>query len=308
MAQGFSFDVRFHRLAPRLEPYFTALYSFDVKCEEGVEILDYLHPEWAVMRFCVVGSAPRASFVPGPRTLTVPFPVSGPSSRAIDFSLTSGKIWGLGLLPLGWARFCRAPASDLADTIVDGATHPAHALFQPLYALIEARADDGDDGEGVARALEAFLLEQDLAPVPAQGHIVACQDALRDPTVADVETLAERVGVSRRTLERICARYFGFAPKLLLRRQRFLRSLAAYMLGPKANWSKALDGQYYDQAHFVRDFRRFMGMSPTEYAEMPHPILDRIMAQRMVDHGVAPKTDLPPMVRYGGGEPEAPGL
>ena len=148
----------------------------------------------------------------------------------------------------------------------------------------------------------------DLSPVAAQEQILACQAALRDPAVASVEALVARVGVGRRSLERLCGRYFGFPPKMLLRRQRFLRSLATYMLGPKSNWSKALDGQYYDQAHFVRDFRRFMGMSPTEYAETPHPILDRIMGQRMADHGVEPQTDLPTVLRYGGQSRTAVGI
>jgi len=303
LAQDFFLDVRFHRLSPELEPYFTALYSFDVRCDPGAEIRDFLHPEWSTMRFFVRGSPPRASFVPEPSELTGPFPVSGPSSRAIDFSLTSARIWGLGLLPLGWARFCQTPACEIADKIVDGAKHPALAPFRQLYDLIDAYADDFD---AVARKVDSFLLDMDLSPVPAQEQILACQAALRDPAVAQVEALAARVGVSRRSLERLCARYFGFPPKMLLRRQRFLRSLATYMLGHKGNWSKALDGQYYDQAHFVREFRRFMGMSPTAYAEMPHPILDRIIAQRMADHGVGVQTDLPTMLRYGGPKPQTP--
>ena len=71
----------------------------------------------------------------------------------------------------------------------------------------------------------------------------------------------------------------------------------------RRSWSAALDGQYYDQAQFVRDFRAFMGMTPSEYAEMPHPILDRIIAQRMADQGAAPETDLPTVLRYGGPTP-----
>ena len=66
----------------------------------------------------------------------------------------------------------------------------------------------------------------------AEEKVVACQHALRDPEIADVEALSEAVGTGRRTLERLCGRYFGFPPKLLLRRQRFLRSLARFTLEP----------------------------------------------------------------------------
>jgi hypothetical protein len=86
----------------------------------------------------------------------------------------------------------------------------------------------------------------------------------------------------------------AFRPKLLLRRQRFLRSHAQFMLEARLRaWSAALDWQYYDQAQFVRDFRSFMGMTPSEYADTPHPILEKIMAQRIADQGAAPQTDLP---------------
>ena len=122
--------------------------------------------------------------------------------------------------------------------------------------------------------------------------------------MANVAALGKRLGVGDRSLERLCGRYFGFPPKLLLRRQRFLRSLAQFMLDPRRTWSKALDGQYYDQAQFVRDFRSFMGMTPSEYADTPHPILEKIMAQRMADQGAAPQTDLPTVLRYTA-DPEA---
>ncbi len=293
MAQDFSFDIRYYRLAAELEPYFSVLYSFDLRCDEESEITDHLPPEWSAMLLYLGGTSPRASVVPEPLRRRSSFPIRGPSSRAITMSLSAARVWGLSLLPLGWARFCRAPAHELADQVVDGAQHPAFALFRPLHSLVE-EADKNP--ATVPDVVNAFLLAQDRSPVPAQAQILACQQALSDPSVGDVETLASRVGVGRRTLERLCARYFGFSPKLLLRRQRFLRSLAAYMLGPRENWSRALDGQYYDQAHFVRDFRRFMGISPTEYAERPHPVLDRIMARWMTDQGVAPRADPPIML------------
>jgi AraC-like DNA-binding protein len=89
-----------------------------------------------------------------------------------------------------------------------------------------------------------------------------------------------RVGASQRTIERICHRAFGFSPKLLLRRQRFMRSLSQFMLDPTLKWIGAIDWQYHDQAQFVRDFREFMGMSPREYANTPHPVLEKFIQMR----------------------------
>jgi len=86
-------------------------------------------------------------------------------------------------------------------------------------------------------------------------------------------------------LERLCRRHFGFPPSLLLRRQRFMRSLSQYMLDPELTWIGAIDSHYHDQAQFVRDFHRFMGMSPRTYAALPHPVLAGVMRARMVAAG-----------------------
>ena len=59
-----------------------------------------------------------------------------------------------------------------------------------------------------------------------------------------------------------------------------MRSLAAFMLLDGGSWSGVLDDHYHDQAHFVRDFRAFMTMSPTEYGGLDHPILRAFMTER----------------------------
>ena len=99
--------------------------------------------------------------------------------------------------------------------------------------------------------------------------------------------LADRLGISARSLERLSLRAFGFSPKLLLRRQRFLRSLAQFMLDPSLKWISTLDWHYVDQAHFVRDFQRFMTMRPSQYAAQDHPVLRSAARARAVATGVA---------------------
>ena len=107
--------------------------------------------------------------------------------------------------------------------------------------------------------------------------------------------LSERAGIPAYTLERLCRRHFGFAPQLLLRRQRFMRSLAQFMLDPSLKWIGAMDGHYHDQAQFARDFHRFMGMGPREYSSRPHPILAEVMRARFEEAGAAVQALHPPL-------------
>ena len=294
MSAEFSIDVRFYRLSESLQPYFTALYATTVDCGPGALVTDSLHPEWAALRF-TEGPSPIACVGPGEMVPQWPFVANGPTSKSIQFGVTRSRVWGLGLQPGGWSKFVGQPARGLSDRTVDGSTHAAFALFAPILEIVNSAAGDGDR---IAAGINQFLMQHASRPVPNEAQIMACQEALRDPDIANVAELGEALGMGERSLERLCGRYFGFPPKLLLRRQRFLRSLAQFMLDPQhRTWSEALDEQYYDQAQFVRDFRSFMGITPSEYAEAPHPILEKIMAQRMADQGAAPQTDLPTVQR-----------
>jgi len=105
-----------------------------------------------------------------------------------------------------------------------------------------------------------------------------------------VAALADASGMSTRTLERVCRRYFGFAPKLLMRRQRFMRSLTAFMLREGSRWTEAMDRDYHDQAQFTREFRQFMTMNPSDYAALDHPILSAFMEARAKIWGSAAQT------------------
>lgn len=285
---GHGVELRFASPPEALRPYVTAFYRTDVICSPRAPWLeDLLHPEWANLRFLSAGRA-RSVIGPGEARTCPDFTVTGPTSRAMRFRVGSGHSWGIGLLPLGWARLLAAPASDYADRFVDGLADPVFAAFRPLAAALAA-----SDG---TRASELALIETHLTEIlaaagpadPAQeAAIMALNAALLDPDMLTVADIAAQLGVTARSVERLSRRVFGFPPKLLLRRQRFLRSLARFMLDPSRRWMDSLDCNYHDQSHFVRDFRRFMGMCPTEYARADKPLMMAAAQARAATMGAA---------------------
>ena len=283
-ASGSSVTLRFTLSSAVLRPYVTTYYSSDAVCSPREPWLeDYLHPEWANLRFL---RATRAQSVIGsgePQPCPA-FAVTGPTSRAARFRLQSGRCWGIGLLPAGWAALFAAQAGDYADRIADGLADPAFAAFAPLArALAES---DGDNAAELA-LIEAHVEALFANAAPPDPAIATLTEALLDPELVSVAQLAGLMGMNVRALERLSCRAFGFPPKLLLRRQRFLRSLARFMLDPSLGWLGSLDCQYHDQSHFVRDFRRFMGMSPSAYAKIDKPILMAAARGRMAIAGEA---------------------
>ena len=278
--------VRFYPPPPDLSRYFTTFYVADFDPGADDVLRDALQPEWAGLRF-FSDQGPEAWIEDGPRLQDAKFFANGPTSRPIHFKMPRTRMWGIGFLPLGWAKFVRHPAADCANMICDGTTEPRLAAFVPLAETVySAQVDE----TGELDRIIAFFRNLPAPPPVDENRIVAVHTAMVDENLTSVSQLVAQVAASQRTVERICGRHFGFSPKLLLRRQRFMRSLAQFMLDPTLKWIGAMDSQYHDQAQFVRDFREFMGVSPREYAATPHPILGPIMQERSRVYGVAAQT------------------
>lgn len=281
---GNAITIRFALPSAKVSPYVTTYYRTEVVTPPSEPMLeDYLHPEWSNLRFMDAGMSQSA--VGGSPLEPVPaFAVTGPTSRATRFRLASGRSWGIGLLPLGWASLFAAPASDFADRVVDGNRNPAFAALRPLArALAESNGGFAEELALIEAHMEALVPDN----CPDMRAINRVNAALVDPEIATVAELAASVAMNVRSLERMSKRIFGFTPKLLLRRQRFLRSLSRFMLDPSLKWLSTLDCQYHDQAHFVRDFKRFMGMSPSAYAKLDKPFLVAAAQARMAIAGQA---------------------
>ena len=197
------------------------------------------------------------------------------------------ELWGIGLLPLGWAVFANLPADAFANSIHDARKTAEFTAFAALGDQILAA--QGDPAEQLRRII-AWFRDEDNRIGKADPRIGCIHAALVEPELPNVAQLAEHCNLNQRTLERLCPRHFGFPPKLLLRRQRFMRSVAQFMLDPSLGWIGALDSLYFDQSHFVRDCKDFLGMSPTAYAETDHPVIAGFMRERMRAHGSAVQT------------------
>jgi AraC-like DNA-binding protein len=273
-------SVRFALPAPSLRRFITAYYFVDVPMGRG-PVEDLLHPEWANIRFTLSGRwATRIGQVehdPAPAAA-----LFGPTSSAGMVRGEDGVVLGVGLLPLGWARFVAAPADQFADQVGPLAAVLGAQAEETLQALRQAP----DDAACVA-ILDALFEELDAAGPPLEPVLLKAHEQLLDPRLDTVSGLAATLGLSPRHLTRLSLRMFGFAPKLLIRRQRFLRTLQAFRQRPDAALSDLIDDGYFDQSHFVRDFHLFMGMSPSRYFALPHALLGPAARERMAALGAA---------------------
>ena len=162
----------------------------------------------------------------------------------------------------------------------DGA-RPLHEMVRP--ALREATRTWEEQllcAPGFQRRLELttrFLLDCRCEPDARARLLRRALDAI-DAAGGNVriDALAHRLGTSASTLRRHFA-VLGMSPKHFASIVRFRRAHAWLRHHPRATWADVvLRFGYADQAHFVREYHRYSGASPTQW-ESPLRVVDRRM-------------------------------
>jgi AraC-like DNA-binding protein len=169
------------------------------------------------------------------------------------------EIVGVAFRPGGAAPFLSAPADVAYETHLELDT-----LWRRDGAVLRERLLDAGSPEAMLRTLEAVLLARAARAFERDPAVMYALGAFdRGARVGDVTT---RLGMTpRRFIQRFAAGV-GLTPKRYARVRRFQRVLDALAAGRGVDWARvAVACGYFDQAHLIRDFRAFSGVSPTGY-------------------------------------------
>jgi AraC-like DNA-binding protein len=151
--------------------------------------------------------------------------------------------------------FLRVSPAEFIDRSV-----PLEDLWPRRTRELEGRLDDARSIEDASE----LLLNNVAVPAsplnPVQRAIGALAAAHGN---ADLDELARQANLSPRQFRRRCLEESGLTPKHLARVLRFRHACRMARGVVPLNWSAiALDAGYFDQSHFIRDFREFMGQTP----------------------------------------------
>ena len=152
------------------------------------------------------------------------------------------------------------------STIADG-TIASATLFGAAATQLDAVLACADD------AASALVASDFLRPrLPAADEPALLAGRIVDAAAADLELhsadeLARRFDLSLRALQRLFSEYVGVGPKWVLARYRIHEAVARVQAGQPVSWAAlAQDLGYFDQAHFIADFRKLVGKTPGDYA------------------------------------------
>lgn len=207
----------------------------------------------------------------------------GPTFGATRFVLDSPAcVMGVSLLPLGWLALDCGDASEMSDRLADMAEAEAayHALLAHLCSI--------EDVDQAVDAVWRFLMARAPPPPPAIARFVEAVDNwLADENSPRIAMLAGATDLSGRQRARLANRLYGGPPKLLARKFRALRC-AAKIVVDKQPWAELCEeGTFYDQSHFIREIRHFIGLTPHQLMSDPSDVARLTLQRRDMGGAVA---------------------
>lgn len=188
--------------------------------------------------------------------------ISGPRTRSfvID-SVAEERVFGIQFRAGGTYPFFRSPTSDIQNASFD-----LTDLWSQANEFREQLLESSSI-EGMFVVAERWLLAQSIKPLELHGAVdFARRQFCRIPHKVSVGLVMEEVGLSERRFIELFSGQVGLTPKAFCRVRRFQRILETIHCKSDVDWvDVALECGYYDQAHFIHDFREFSGLTPTQY-------------------------------------------
>lgn len=177
--------------------------------------------------------------------------------------------------PYGFANLIKKPISELADKET-----PLTDLFgEELAKDLEHQITEVSSTEERIAIIETFLLDQ-----------LADQSVIDTIVKSTIEALSETRGSAsinailkddlsvRRQLERKFSKQIGLSPKQLGKIIRLQSALKMILNGQGETLTQvAYESEYYDQAHFTKDFKEFTGVNPKQYLDDQQMMLSSLI-------------------------------
>ncbi len=197
-------------------------------------------------------------------------------ARANCFVIDSHQqecVAGIQFRPGGAFPFFGMPASEAEGISVD-----LDDLWPGRVREIREQLLAAKNVESMLTNLERCLLGQLVRPLELHPAVAyALEQFERTPGAGRVAVVTDRLGLSSRRFIELFRRQTGLTPKIFCRVRRFQHVLQTVHQKKDIDWVQvALECGYYDQAHFIHDFKSFSDFTPNAYVAAATPHLNHV--------------------------------
>ena len=196
--------------------------------------------------------------------------------RTESISIPSGKQASMFVISFkkGMAYpFFPVPMDEMSDRVVD-----ADLLWGRDFAHLREHLLEIRDISLKFAAAERFLLrhfQRKFTLNPAVEYALA--EILRRPDQINLGLVSQKIGYSQKHFIAMFRQQVGITPKAYLKIIRFQKAISEIEERREVNWTDiSQDCGFYDQAHFIHDFKFFSGFTPEEYTRRKSDMLNYV--------------------------------
>jgi AraC-like DNA-binding protein len=265
MSQPDLLDYRQHRLKPpSLAPF--VKYAWTMRSQETESQSDLLIPDGYPEVIFVQRGAYRKTYLRTNQSteITRSCAIGIQTQSVLACRLRCCRLIGIKLTPTGGHALLGQHLASLADRnqSIEGL---GLAWLSRLDAQLQACETEAEAVDILSESLSqqvARLGESPLDPVAT----ALLASVLETKGQITVKEMADRHCLSVRHLQRKFKGFFGISPKKFLTLIRFKSLYKASVLQDQSSVDFLVHG-YYDQMHFIKDFRRHLGVNPSQRRE-----------------------------------------
>jgi len=188
--------------------------------------------------------------------------IVGSMTKSVSVTLQpNARYFGVRFRPGGASSFLNISLKEIADT---------QLKLEDVWRNAYSEFSDVMDNKQVKRQIETVenLLEKQLSNNAIGNRKVQAAIALLNAHDGNysVNMLSKTLEISRQHLNRIFTEAVGLNLKMFSRIVRLQAALKCARRAPVNDWALfALENGYYDQAHFISDFKDLTGVTPTNF-------------------------------------------
>lgn len=171
-------------------------------------------------------------------------------------------IWGISFYPAGLYPFFKIPINEFT-----GKTINLDLVAKRFVLEIEEKMSIAVSDEQKLNILEKELLELIYADfIPDNAILNIIDNFYTNMENISISNFCDKFGINLRKLERIFNKYIGVSPKVVHKLARYQGICNQLIHQDNVDLTfEAYQSNYYDQTHFLKDFKSFTGCSPTQF-------------------------------------------
>jgi len=163
------------------------------------------------------------------------------------------------------APFFPFPMEEIRDSVVD-----ADLVWGTDFGRLRERLLETKDVDLRFQIVEEFLLRKFRSTLNLNPCVAfAINEMIERPNAISIGRMNDRIGYSKKHFADMFRKQIGVTPKSYLKIMRFQKAVRTIDASDDIDWATvAFDCGFYDQAHFINDFKHFSGFTPEQYAKI----------------------------------------